>query len=338
MKQLSVLTLVACCAMMMVSVSCGKRETLSPSKKIVTWYIYKDGSSFRDIEPVKEIIASLSVFGKPDKAFIDECHTNNIEVYHAVSGNEASIDTPEKIKALVDGYVQICRSEGYDGIDLDFENLNPGVQDIYSKFLKAAAEKLHAAGKKLSHCVGFYPALYKAGKPEIFYDPGVLAATCDLVRVMCYDMYFSPGKGNPELLNRDDCQGIGATSTYPWTKDAMLFWIKYIGKDRLVMALPAYSNDYTVSGDIRGRQIYRSVPDSVAGVLPTPTWLWYDRQNVYLYDDINGTPHIFYASDARSTEALLELADELDIRNIGFWHFGSVTPEMWNVVKRAVLE
>ena len=43
---------------------------------------------------------------------------------------------------------------------------------------------------------------------------------------------------------------------------------------------------------------------------------------------------LFYASDARSTEALLELADELGISQIGFWHFNSVDPQMWDTAAK----
>jgi spore germination protein YaaH len=149
-------------------------------------------------------------------------------------------------------------------------------------------------------------------------------------------MYFAPGISNRELADRDDCMGIGATSNYPWTEEAMLFWIKQIPKDKLVMALPAYSNDYTVSENIKGRQIYQSVPDRVKGVLPAPRWLWYEKVNSYLYDGADGNKHLFYAADARSTEALLELADKLEIHKIGFWHFSSVSPEMWKVVEKWV--
>ena len=319
--------------MIMVSVSC-KQETLTTvEKKVFPWFVYKDGSSFKDIEPVKDIVSSISVFGNPPKAFIDECHQNNIEVYLAVGGSEENIDTPDKIKVLVDKYVDDCNANGYDGIDLDFEHLSPDVQMEYSGFLELASQKLHAAGKKLSHCVSFYPALYRNEETKMFYDPSVLAKTCDLVRVMCYDMYFAPGIGKPELKDRDDCTGIGPTSNYPWTKDAMAFWIKHIPKDKLVMALPAYANDYAVTGSSKGRQIYQSVPDSVSGVLPPPTWLCYERMNMYLYDGTDGNRHMFYASDARSTEALLELADELGIPQIGFWHFSSVDPQMWDVTK-----
>ena len=335
MKYLNTIKIIAFCAILAaVGVSCKQEAPAPIGKKVFPWLIYKDGSSFKDIEPVKGLVSSISIFGNPPESFITECHRNNIEVYHAVGGNEKNINTPEKMNALVDSYVDDCYVNGYDGIDMDFEHLNPDVQDTYTQFLELASQRLHAAGKKLSHCVGFYPALYLDKDTKIFHDPKVLAKTCDLVRVMCYDMYFAPGVGNPELKHRDDCMGIGPTSNFPWTKEAMGFWMKHIPQEKLVMALPAYSNDYAVTGNIKGRQIYQSLPDSVSGVLPSPTWLCYEKVNMYLYDSTDGNRHLFYASDARSTEALLELADELGIPQIGFWHLSSVDPQMWNVTEQ----
>lgn len=337
MKYLKVIGIVVCCVLLvLVSASCRQEAPANAGKQVISWYIYKDGSSFKDIEPVKDVISSISVFGNPPKEFNDECHRNNIEVYHAVGGSEENINTPEKIKALVDSYVEDCKANGYDGIDMDFEHLSPEVQEIYTGFLELASERLHAAGKKLSHCVGFYPALYLDANAKMFHQPEVLARTCDLVRVMCYDMYFAPGVSKSELKHRDDCMGMGPTSNYPWTKEAMAYWISQVPKEKLVMALPAYSNDYAVTGSSKGRQIYQSVPDSVRGVLPPPTWLWYEKINQYLYDGADGNRHLFFASDGRSTEALLELAEELEIPKIGFWHFSSVDDDMWKVTRQWV--
>lgn len=304
-------------------------------KKIDTWYVYKEGkSSFKDLEPFKDMLGSISVFGKPSKSFMDECHLNNIEVYQGVSGKESSIDTPEKIKVMIEKYLNDCKAVGYDGIDLDYEALNPAVRDMYSVFLKELSVALHKKGKKLSQCVGFYDNLYRGKQDQMFYDVEVVASTCDLVRVMCYDMYFAAGKSDKSLMNRDDCQGIGATSTYPFVKDAMLFWAKYVPNEKLVMGLPAYSNDYEMTIGGKGKQVYGSVPVNQQGVLPPPTWLWYEKINIYVYKDADKNVHLFYASDDKSTQALLDLATELDIKNIGFWHFSTVTPEIWAVTRK----
>lgn len=316
--------------------ACSVKQTETvptPSKQLHPWVVYGEESSFADLEPVKDMIASVSVFGNPPREYIDKCHAAGIEVYRAVGGNEESINTPEKIASLVESYVNDCQANGYDGIDLDFEHLSPSVRATYSDFLQKASAALHAAGKKMSHCVGFYPALYADENTQIFYDPAVLENTCDLVRVMCYDMYCAPCIGVKELAHRDDCQGVGPTSNYLWTRECMLYWKERISADKLVMALPAYGNDYKLTGDITGTQIYAPKPDKAVGELPAPTWLCYEKVNMYLYDHEDGCRHLFYAADARSTECLLQLADELQLPKVGFWHFSSVSPDTWKVTR-----
>lgn len=299
-------------------------------KSVHTWYLYTEGkNSFNDIEPYKDIIKSLSIFGNPSKLFIDACHKNNIEVYIAVGGEEGNINTPEKRKKTTDSYVENCLKHGYDGVDLDFEHLNANVEADYTAFLKEVSQKLHKIKKKLSHCVGFYPNIYESKTPELFCKPEVVASTCDLVRVMCYDMYFAPGRFEKSLLQRSDCQGVGPTASYPFVKDAMEFWMKYVSTKKLVMGMPAYSNDYDLTNGQKGMQTYASVPDNVKGALPNPNWLGHEKVNSYLYNDSTNHPHIFYASDAKSTSCLLKLAENLKLQNVGFWHLSTADSTMW---------
>lgn len=322
----------------LAAVSCSDSRTVSgqarPQRQLHPWVVLNDSSSFAEIEPVKDMIASISVFGNPSREYIDRCHEAGIEVYHAVGGNEESIDSSEKIAALTEAYVADCTDNGYDGVDLDFENLDPATRPVYTEFLRQASDALHKAGKKMSHCVGFYPVLAENPEAKIFYSPAVLDSVCDLVRVMCYDMYFAPGIGVADLAGRDDCQGMGPTSDYEWTRRAMEYWKERVAPEKLVMALPAYGNDYRVTGDIAGRQIYAPVPDGVAGELPAPVWLCYEKVNAYIYDHEDGSRHIFYAADDRSTDSLLALADELQVPKVGFWHFSTVAPRTWEVTRR----
>jgi hypothetical protein len=71
----------------------------------------------------------------------------------------------------------------------------------------------------------------------------VIAETCDLIRVMCYDLYWAPGKGDLSLIERPDTQGMGPASNYPWAREAMKFWRSQTPREKLIMGLPAYSND-----------------------------------------------------------------------------------------------
>ena len=313
-----------------VFASCG--QVSNPASDTVRdvhpWLVWEDGMSFETVCPVKDMIGSLSVLGDPPQAFIDECHRNGIEVYKCVQGKSSDMDTPEKRDSLYNMYMNCCKS-GYDGIDFDYEGFDPSFRDTYCGFLTEAAARIHAAGKKVNHCVGFYQNMYDDSDAVMFYDPKVLDEVCDMIRIMCYDMYWAPGNNGEAAPS---C--FGPTSHYAWAKLAVRYWKERVSPDKLVMALPAYGNDYAVEPGLKGVQIYSSVPDSVKGDLPKPVWLYYERLYLYLYDHTDGKKHVFYASDERSTAALLELADEMGISRIGFWHFGSISDEMWSVVQK----
>jgi spore germination protein YaaH len=302
-------------------------------KRVATWLVYDEEKGFDRIERNADILASLSVFGDPPREFIDRCHKLEIRVYRAVTGDASAFDTSDHAKATAQEYVRACTQDGYDGIDLDFENLDPAVQEKYSDFLLLLSSGLHRAGKMLSHCVGFYPGMERYPPRKIFYDPWIVAQTCDLVRVMCYDLYWAPGFGDPRFVARPDTQGIGPTSSFPWAREALAFWLGRVSRRKLIMGLPAYSNDFAVSPGGRGRQVYAPAPETRPGAAVQKAWLWYERISVYLYPGQDGVPHLFYASDAESTRAHLETAAALKLAGIGFWHFSSVDESTWRAVR-----
>ena len=99
-------------------------------------------------------------------------------------------------------------------VDLDFEHLpiNSSVTQTYSTFLRSLSEELHKE-ELLSACVGNYPT--SSNGISVFYDPAVLNETCDVVRVMNYDMYWVGGRGVASLASRPDCAGVGLLVTQP---------------------------------------------------------------------------------------------------------------------------
>jgi spore germination protein YaaH len=311
------------------------RQSPSSSKRkpIATWLVLDQEKGMERIRENADLLASLSVFGEPPREFIDQCHALGIEVYKGVSGNASAFDQPARAEATVKQYLDACRLQGYDGIDLDFENFDQAFQDQYSSFLRKVSSAIHQVKKKLSHCVGFYPGMEKNPPRKIFYDPKVVGETCDLIRVMCYDLYYAPGRGEPQMLDRPDTQGIGPTSNFPWARQAMAFWLKQVPREKLIMGLPAYSNDYDLSSGGKGKQVYAARPELPANAPLQKAWLWYERLQGYLYDDQNGKPHLFYSSDADSTRAMLEIVEEFKLPGFGFWHFSSVDESTWKAVR-----
>ena len=312
-----------------------------------SWFFYDKSQGIEAIRPNADMVSSLSVaysaaMDDSISQFIEQCHELDIEAYKIVSGKGTDLDTKEKTDKRIQSYLDYCNNLGFDGIDLDFEHLDAELQDSYNYFVRELSRKLHAAGKKLSICVGYYPAMYPDPPEKYFYDPKTLNETCDVVRVMCYDLYYAGPEGT----------GMGPTSSKPWVKEAMEFWLRYVDRGKLIMALPAYSNDYDIADGFKGQQVYghispemekgsppseyawlRYEPVVKAGTKVGREWLYYEKVNLYRYVDGDDHLHLFYASDADSTAALLEVAAEFDISCIGFWCRRYVTEEMWAAVR-----
>ena len=301
------------------------RELKSKGRRCISpWFIYRDEHSIELLRPNADIIASLSVVGGATRKFVEQCHELGIETYLLVSGTEQSFDTPEHRKETIDGYLRRCQEVGYDGIDLDHEGIDGKFRANHNLFLKEASERLHKAGKKLAICVSYMMSTSRTTlKAHMwdFYDPKTVGETCDMVRVMCYDMYSMSGTG------------VGPMSTQPWAKDAMKFWLKYVSRKKLIMGLPAYSGDFEMTLGGRRKQVYADRPAVPEGTEIERIWLPYEQINTYRYLDEQGHLHFFFASDHLSTRAHLETVERLDIPGIAFWHYEAVAPKTWKLVR-----
>jgi hypothetical protein len=310
----------------------AKVQTIVKSRKTVTpWLLYRDENDWQKIEPYKDIISSISLHTRkspdPGRPYFDKFHAMGILVYKLVGAHDPDEFADDlKIEETIKKYMLLCTENGYDGIDLDFESIPVEYQQRYTKFMRDLSARLHSKGKKLSICVGLWHGLFDNGSVDVFHNPEVISETCDLVRVMGYDAYYAPmGKA---------ADGIAPTSTYPFNREAMMRLQKWIPKEKLILGLPGYGNDYDMMPDGRGRQM-SGKPRVKEGTQADYRWLWWEKMSLYRYINANDDkPHLYFAADARSTSWQLRIVDDQNLAGIGFWHFDLVQPEIWNTVRK----
>ena len=120
----------------------------------------------------------------------------------------------------------------------------------------------------------------------------------------------------------------------------MQWWLARVARAKLVMGLPAYSNDYCSLphyGGGNGTQIYRAgpptVPDEAKEGSVETTWQFFEQIYVHRYTSaVSGQPRIRYGTDERSTRAHLATADELGVAQVGFWTWLSADDRMKSAV------
>jgi len=296
----------------------GPARTNKTRRRLSPWFRYADARSWERLAPNADVIASVSVFGaNPDAAFFERCRQAGIGTLKLVGGQAAAFDTAAHARETIEGYLRDCAEGGYDGINLDFEHIDAAFRDAYSSFMRDLAGELHARGKQLSICVGGHSLYLYPRPPEwLFYDPQVVGEVCDEVRVMCYDMFVAHRIWH------------GPTSTGPWARDSMLFWLRHVPREKLLMGLPAYSNEFDLTpGSGNGRQQPFDSPAGLPGAGQLERiWSDYEKIHIYRYLDADGHVHLFFASDAESTRAHLDTVEELDIPGVAFWHYDTMSP------------
>ena len=324
-----------------------RADAASPRKQISTWYDASDlDSSLAELRAHSGAFASLSLTAVGNTSTTDAQRATwmrtvtqelHIDTYMLWGGDLDSFFTSDARAATVTMYVSKVTEGGFTGLDLDFEHFplgNASITAAYSSFLREMSAALHGAGRKLSSCAGSYPTA--ADGIAVFYDPAVLNETCDVVRVMNYDMYYVGGRGVPALVARPDCSGAGPTSTQPWARQSMEWWAARISPaSKLVMGLPAYSNDYCALphwGAGNGSQRGVGPPAVPAEAAPNSVesyWQFFDQIYVHRYlDATTGRPRVRYGTDARSTLAHLMTADTMGVRAVGLWTWNSADEAM----------
>jgi hypothetical protein len=302
-----------------------------PRRHVSAWVVWGADDTFAKLEPVTGVMDSVSFCGPlPPASVLDACRRHGIATFRLVSGDPRAYDTDEHARATLDGYLALCRDPGFDGIDLDFENHDPKHRDAYSRFVAMTAEALHRIGKKLSVCV--YTPLRGQDAASFFWDPAAIGRHADFVKVMCYDMHMAPGL-YASWWPVPYPPGFGPASTQPWARQSMCWWLERVPRQKLLMGLPAYGNDYVMVPGGKGAQVYAPLPPVPEGKPSEVFWLPYEQVHVHRYLDAEDRPHLFYASDARSTQAHFATIDELELPGLTFWHCDAVAPETWAALR-----
>jgi chitinase len=112
------------------------------------------------------------------------------------------INDPELCRRHVEALVALATQNPYDGLDLDYEHIDPvhlgadlgpgqtAATEMlaYSEFVALAARAMHAAGKTLSVAV---PVV--ADEDDVVFDYDAISREVDAVHVMAYDYHYEGG-------------------------------------------------------------------------------------------------------------------------------------------------
>ncbi|MEC5423319.1 glycosyltransferase [Virgibacillus sp. C22-A2] len=215
------------------------------------------------------------------------------------------LNSPEEQEKFIKNLHELINEHGFDGINIDFENLNKNDRDLLTKFIKKLYSTFHADGLSVSIAV---PAAHEA------FDYKELEKYVDQMIVMAYD-------------ENVDNPGTIASST--WFKEIL----SKLPKEKLIVAIGNYGYDWEWESQEPGEPVSFDDVTRLA-----------EKANLDIqWDDMSQTPYLKYMENNKLHEIWfldsatfynqLKMSADAGAQGIALWRLGSEDPSVWDVLK-----
>ena len=217
----------------------------------------------------------------------------------------------------IESLVQLAVTHGYDGIDLDYENLSASDRLAFTSFVNQLAAALHANGKLLT--VNVYA---KTSEPGTWSGPQAqdwwaIGQVVDQVRIMTYEYHWSTS-------------GAGPISPVDWVGDVLAFARATIPTQKIMQGVPLYGYDWVGQAgvDVVWEQAMALVNQYGATVQwdagSASPWFEYVARR---------TRHTVWFENASSVDAKLQVNAAYDAGGVSFWRLGGQDPQVWSALR-----
>ncbi len=206
--------------------------------------------------------------------------------------------------------------QGFDGLDLDFEDLHAADREPFSEFVAELAGSLHRVSRRLVVTV------HPQARPEQRDGPGAedlaaLAAVADEIRVMAY--HYRYAETDP-----------GPAAPAEWVRSLIEYTLTLVPPQRISLAL--YVGGWRWNGK-PGLQISFSEAKNLAHSLGVPTeWSAKEGTRHFRVSSPEGTTEVWY-EDACSLALKTSLAERYHLRGIALWHLAAEDPDLFAALR-----
>lgn len=227
------------------------------------------------------------------------------------------IADPQLSAANIDNLVALAVAGGYDGIDLDYENLRASERTAFTTFVQQLAAALHARGKLLT--VDVYakteePGTWDGPKAQDWWAIGQAA---DQVRIMTYE--YSWATSSP-----------GPIAPLNWVADVMAFARSMIPADKIMQGVPLYGYEWVGQ---RGTPLVWREAVALANQNATPI-NWDSTSASPWFEYVSAaTNNTVWFENAATVNAKLAVATAYDVGGVTLWRLGGEDPENWSALR-----
>ncbi|MBX6350610.1 MAG: glycosyl hydrolase, partial [Clostridia bacterium] len=268
------------------------------------------------------------VTSRADARYVAEAHARGWAVW-PLFGNDFDPDRTHEVLAKSESRLDLVRQllaqaklYGFDGVNVDWENMRPEDRDLFSQFVRELVPLAHAAGLVVSVDVTFPGPSAFWQKP---YDRKALGRAADFLVVMGYDQYT---EGSSEA---------GPVSGFPWVEAGVAATVAEVPAWKVVLGVPFYSRVWTEGSEgwtsravgMAAARAYLERPDAQVTVddrhgLPLVRW------------QEGGRTYRMWAETADTLRRRAALAREAGLAGVASWQRALADGDSWQALAQGL--
>lgn len=347
---------------MVILSSCNpsKRKEVSPENKapreVLGFYTEKEGSfpgsqptvnsQFTNLSSIAPFWYKLddkrpgslidSVTADHKRMVIKSAHDNHVKVYLVV--HNLFYETLEKGKQVASNvinndinrnvFIQNLRNEinqfGYDGINIDMENLNLNDRDSFSMMIKKLCDVLHRDGKAVTVSVPANTGDSRANPWSPWFDYAKLGQFADGLMIMTYDEHNA--KTTP-----------GSTASLDWTETTIRYALnKGVPPSKIILGIAGYGWDWDTTANKAVYSSYALLKGHITKYKADVLWDTRSQTPYFGYVDEKKHSHQVWFENSKSLRTKLNLVEKYNLQGIGIWRLGLEDPKYWTVISEKI--
>lgn len=273
-----------------------------------TWYSVTDSSG------------SMSCYASA--GLVNKMHQRGTDVWALVSDFDTNVDfaalySSKKARTnMVNTLINDAEKYGFDGINLDFENIKSAYAKDYLQFVRELSIECERKGLVLS--TDNY-------KPEAYnrcYNLKEQSRFVDYVIVMAYDEHYAG-------------TDAGSVASLPFVKEAVEDTVQLVGKEHVIAGIPFYTRIWTTTdGNTTSRAVgMQAAVDQLNSDGQVALWNDDCGQYVASYTVGNFTRQIWFEEE-KSIEAKMQVIQENNVAGVAGWKLGLEKSSVWSVISK----
>jgi spore germination protein YaaH len=234
-----------------------------------------------------------------------------------VHDEEQILNEPATRQTMIERLAVLCRENGYQGVQIDFEGAPPAERNPFTAFITLLAERLHAQGDKLSTIVTAKYFNVPTGRAAM-YDDAALSVPSDYLFVLDWGLHWTTS-------------GPGSIDEYGWFKKVAEYTATMPHRSKFVLGMPMYGLDWADGGGPAHPATaleYAGVSALAAQQGIEPQWDPVALSPHFSYRDSEGAQHEVWFTDTQSIGARADLARSLGL-GVGLWRLGEEDQGIW---------